>query len=971
MLYDRLSDEQKSVVDSWGKGLAVVAGAGCGKTTTLVAKCLRFVEMNPEGKFVAVSFTEKSASDLRTKLFQSLPVTSASSRHRVTTIHGLCSSIIREFPREAGFEGDERIAAEWESEVIWEESLRKLWAGDLSESLKQSLRRLLSRESRSGLEMLIGRMRRVFEMGYEDHFDGGEDLDLKSVFELSGYVTKHYQRLKERQGVMDFADLEQGAKRALRELHVRRSYHNRFQLVLVDEFQDTNPLQAEIIWSFAKPDHSNLCVVGDPKQSIYRFRDADVQSFVEITRKLPRQLSLTGNYRSRPKIIEFTNQVCAPLFEPSNFEYDELRATQEDAEYSSVIRLDVQKPEDLCRWMISEVERGLSWGDMAILFRKIRGNESWIQALASSGIPFVIGSGGLFWDDPLARELTAFLRWWDNPENRLSAVVFFRSPWVGIPDQVCDEWIRSDQSLEECFFSSDYPIAKVLQKVRSKNLRPGELLLQLLKVDPLEEQIGAEILALWHRVEDFSLKGFGFSEVIQEISHSMESKRRESVVPPPLDGGKLTILTLHGAKGLEFSHVILVDLQGKKRASDLPLLFWNRQIEFNGGLYLGKRNKDGDRLARDPSEKKWRDFERVCELEESKRLFYVALTRAKDRLVLAFPSGSEKSDLDREKAISQDNWRGWIETLGGELPKESISEDPVTLKSVNKELEENPTSLRSQRGFPKPIEWMRPRHSVTEWNVLSQCERQYEWKYLSVSPLNSIAPQSPAELNFQSFQKKPSEKIPGNSKLDFSQLGTQVHSCIERLDLDGLRELEKEYGKKVFNSNALIQWIENSPLMDSGLLAWNELAFEVPVHQDVLVGTIDRLVFHSDRYTLMDYKVTSSERSPAELIRDYQRQIFLYAWAVCRLEEKAQHHLDLQLVHISPSSVKNVPVEISKDDEWVFYDVGKSSDHPVSTWLQQANQIVNGKKGQPIVGRACDHCDFVKLCPEGASKVSR
>src|SRR5207245_408548 len=135
--------------------------------------------------------------------------------------------------------------------------------------------------------------------------------------------------------------------------------------------------------------------------------------------------------------------------------------------------------------------------------------------------------------------------------------------------------------------------------------------------------------------------------------------RRERDVPPPLNQGQLPILTLHGSKGLEFPHVILVDLGKKPKASDMPLLFWDREK----GIRLGGRTEDGDRDSDDPTESRWREDERRKELAESKRLFYVALTRARERLVLVCPKLEEKDQakIKPESAYTEDHWRAWIE----------------------------------------------------------------------------------------------------------------------------------------------------------------------------------------------------------------------------------------------------------------------------------------------------------------------
>src|SRR5690606_8569127 len=110
-------------------------------------------------------------------------------------------------------------------------------------------------------------------------------------------------------------------------------------------------------------------------------------------------------------------------------EYEPLVAGREaDPESDPVIRIDVETPEQLADWISAEVERGVPLHEMALLLRKIRGSDKWLKPIAAAGIPIAVGSGGLFWEDPRVREITAFLRWWDQPGNALSGAVFLRAP---------------------------------------------------------------------------------------------------------------------------------------------------------------------------------------------------------------------------------------------------------------------------------------------------------------------------------------------------------------------------------------------------------------------------------------------------------------------------------------------------------------------------------------------------------------
>ena len=136
------SPEQQAVIDTWDQGMAVIAGAGSGKTTTLVTKCGELLKRKPDARFAAVSFTEKSASDLRAKLARNLALKSEGGTlggNWVMTIHGLCGAVIRENPREAGFDGEETMLSESEAQLLWERALESLWMDELPEETLEAL----------------------------------------------------------------------------------------------------------------------------------------------------------------------------------------------------------------------------------------------------------------------------------------------------------------------------------------------------------------------------------------------------------------------------------------------------------------------------------------------------------------------------------------------------------------------------------------------------------------------------------------------------------------------------------------------------------------------------------------------------------------------------------------------------------------------------------------------------------------
>jgi ATP-dependent helicase/nuclease subunit A len=947
---ENLSPEQRRVVETWDRGVAVLAGAGSGKTTTLVIKCEELVRRDPEARFAAVSFTERSAADLREKLALRFPLTG----HRVATIHGLCASVIREYPREAGFDGEETMLTEPEAELLWERAVEGLWRDDLPDGLARDLDALLARESREATLKLLRRVRSLGLFGLLSSLEASSDSEERALARAARFALERYERLKRRRGVLDFNDLERGAGRALGHEAVRRAYHRRFALLLVDEFQDTNQVQAEILWKLARPDLSNLCVVGDPKQSIYRFRDADVSVFEAYRRRLPEQLSLTWNFRSRPGVIELANRACAPAFEASGMEYEALVARREaGTAFAPAERMDARGPEDLAAWVRGESARGVPLEDMALLLRTIRGgNEKWLRALTAAGIPIAIGSGGFFWEDPRARELVALLKWWCNPGNTYSGAVFLRAPWVGVGDAELDTWIRGD-GLRAGFLRSGHPLARALARFDGRVARPGELLLALLVDEAVEAELGAPLLGLWHRAEELASRGLGFEAVAHELALSIEEDRREREVPPPRNLGQLRVLTIHGSKGLEFPHVILVDLpEAARPLREYPLLYWDREH----GARLASRDAAGE-LVKTGLDAEWREREKAKELAESKRLFYVALTRARERLVLVCPAPGPTARPVSERAreidpYTVDHWRGWVERSGAEMGTAVTREllpvtgNPLTVNGSRVTGDRLPVT---GNGIP-PIPLRRPRHSVTELNLLQRCPRAYEWTYIRPRPVA----EGVRGLGLYTGARPTRES---ETELTRRELGTRVHACLETGDYDGLRALEREAGADRFQAEPVVSWATSSPLMapprEGRRRVWTELAFEAPVGDEAIVGALDRLVAEDGRYTLVDFKVTEKAKSVDALVETYRGQLALYAWALARLEPEAEGRTEALLVNISSRTIQTVPVPVA------------SGDGAIEALVSRAARVVAGEPAAPTPGALCRVCEFRPLCPEG------
>lgn len=942
--------EQQSVIETFGLGQAVRAGAGCGKSTTLVAKCLLLLERNPHARFVAVSFTDKSAEDLKAKFAKAIPSFAElgnRSGYWVMTIHRLCRAIIREFPAEAGLVGDERILSESEAQLLWERALREFWFDELPEPLSQALERFSVRESRMELESLLLRLKRVEAFGALERMLASGDADTRALGLLGEFVLGRYAELKRRQGFMDFDDLERFAIQALRSPNVRQSYHRRFDLVVVDEFQDTNPVQSELVRLFARPDASNLCVVGDSKQSIYRFRDADVSLFEEVCSRLPSQHTLSLNFRSTPEIIHFANQVCEEAFEASKLRYDPLEPALGPLPgcESSVMELKVDDPASFAAFMRKKIDEGDRLDEIALLLRKIRGNEKWLLNLSQKGIPISVESGGFFWEDPRVHEMVSALKWWMDPANRLSGAVFLRAPWMRIPDSTLDAWSAEDPSFREPFFKSSHPIARRLDALRGRTQRPSEFLETLVQDEAVERELGLAYLGLWHRCEEWSLMGLSFEEIVRECQRAIDEGRRDKEYPSPQSGGRLRVLTVHGSKGLEFPTVILIDLQGKARAKAPSQLLWNRAR----GIFLARKDADGEKVEDETDLAEWKKTEKEEELAESKRVLYVALTRAMKRLLLVYPS-KELEGIDRAQALEEDHWRAWIQTSKAHAQS---AIDARLSDRVGKPVEPTEHEPLNEKPAILPHAYRRARHSVTEWLKLEQCERRFAWELLKQDAFSEEAqsvPQADEEVALQRFSGK-----------DQNELGTAVHAALENRDFDELKRLEQAWGKIRFKSAPVEDWVRRSPFFDGSLVArrdfWTECAFEIPIGADVLVGSMDRLVKRDGVWHVIDFKVTRARKDPETLLKAYRQQLQWYAWALRKLEPSVQaRQVRAWIIGFYPGGVTEVEVKLDEGIE------GAGSDQAAREMTERAARVLLKGDGVPKPGAHCAYCRVNALC---------
>ncbi len=949
-----MNEKQKQIIETFGFGQSVIAGAGCGKTTTLVAKCLALLKNKSTARFCAVSFTEKSVRDLKESLAKGFQTARLDPSHWVKTIHGLCSTIIQEFPVSAGLQGGERILLEDEAKRLWIRSVNILWSSNENAEISEAVDRLLQTYSRKQLETLFAKLRTLMSFGV-DRFIKPEMTDLWLVFQS---IYHRYQHSKDRDGALDFNDLELFALKALKDPSVRTYYQSRFDLVLVDEFQDTNPIQGEILELFVKPDFSNLCIVGDPKQSIYRFRDADVSVFQDLTLKLPKKHLLDTNYRSRPGIIDFVNQVCKPTFEASEIPYEPLEAGRdEDAPAQTrVSRLEIDSEDDLAAFLKSEQHRGVDLSEYVILARSVRKDKTakFLRALDTAKIPFLLGSGGRFYSDVRVQELISFLRGWISPKNTLSQVAALRAPWIGLTDAelLQIQETEKDVYFETFFKTSPHSVAIALRDDylsfdRVTRLRPGEVLEKLIKIDQFDESFYLPLVTLWHKAEELSGQGRRFEEVVQYFSEAMETEKIEKEIPAPAERGMVRLLTVHSSKGLQFPRVILLDFDGEYKSPAMnDDLIWDRKR----GVHLFNRDEDGKRDSDDVQNVVWTKIEKQAQVAESKRVFYVALTRAQEELILVW-----KKEIKRSKASEapdfnphlSDNWRAWTEA--SLIPEQKI----FNRTEVSSDPEVTRFEVYQAKNFQNfDPESFRPRHSPSEWLILNQCERRYRKKYGMV--LDETEEKSRVVYLTDLETEKDEEVTAPRSEI--AEKGERIHSLIEH---ENWHDLQAEFQNSETGSK-IVESLQKVLSRDLNWKIYRELGFEAPLGAyEALVGMMDRLEVNETEKTIriVDYKFTAKPKSKEALLLNYELQLKLYLWAATKLIDFIPEKLEAELIHFTVNSVEMIEV-----------DPSRLSLPAIEKEVFGLFEKARGVGSNATLGDYCRYCEVSSDCPSFMAK---
>jgi len=500
---------------------------------------------------------------------------------------------------------------------------------------------------------------------------------------------------RRRQGKLEFQDLLVLSRDLLRDRpDVRKALHDRFPRILIDEFQDTDPLQVELAallahegagdperWDTATAEPGRLFFVGDPKQSIYRFRRADIELFKRARGAFSAtHLPLSKNFRSRPEILDWVNTVCGTLF--AGFGQDDrqadwipLEAGKEPAREprvhvlghgvdSSTLAHEIRRQEAEAiagailaakkqDWLHGSKPKGepTRYSDIAILLPTRTNSPAIERALAAAGIPVRVESRSLLFGAQEIRDLTNILAAIDDPTDDVAVVAALRSPAFAvedgdllthvsaggrwdytrdIPDESPDSMRESMAALGQ--FHDDrwrMSIGALVERVIA-----SRRMLELAVTTPRPRETWRRLRFVAEQAR--ALGDSGTVSSLRQFVHWLRTQAKErtliaEAVANEPDDDAVRILTVHASKGLEFPIVILAGL-GIDPRNSRPSIVWKR----NGGREsIGVRAGNSSAYFETPGYQALADEESQHTALERDRLFYVAATRAKERLVVS------------------------------------------------------------------------------------------------------------------------------------------------------------------------------------------------------------------------------------------------------------------------------------------------------------------------------------------------
>ena len=675
-IYDSLNEEQKKGVFTTEGPVLLLAGAGSGKTRVLTHRAVYLIEelgVNPY-HILAITFTNKAAGEMRERIDDMVGY--GSENIWVSTFHSTCVRILRRFIDHIGFGTNFTIYDTEDQKTIMKDICKRLEIDTKMYKEKSFLAAISSTKD----ELISPEAYALRAQG-----------DFRKMKEAAVY--REYQQVLRKNNALDFDDLIVKTVELFQsDMEVLDYYQERFRYIMVDEYQDTNTAQFQLIKLLAGK-YKNLCVVGDDDQSIYKFRGANIYNILNFEKEFPNAVTikLEQNYRSTQNILNAANGVIA-----NNVGRKAKRLWTENEEGEKIafhqFETGFDEADYVAKDIRSKVREGMyHYGDCAVLYRTNAQSRLFEERFITASIPYKIVGGVNFYSRREIKDLLAYLKTIDNAMDDLAVRRIINVPKRGIGattlSRVQDYADANGLTFYNALKMAEEigtigrasakirPFVMLIQSMRSKlpYISVSELLQEIIEetgyVRELEAENTEEAQQRIENIDELISKAVTYEE--SEEEPTLSGFLEEVALVADIDSVDETqdyvvLMTLHSAKGLEFPQVYLAGMED--------------------GLFPGF----GAICAENPT----------AEIEEERRLAYVGITRAKERLSISCARMRMIRGETQYNKVSRFVKEIPRELLAGTIQKEKMPDIPKPSMMAKNAFSAKPMALR-RTGVPE------------------------------------------------------------------------------------------------------------------------------------------------------------------------------------------------------------------------------------------------------------------------------
>lgn len=972
-LLSHLNTEQREAVTHINGPLMIVAGAGTGKTTVVTNRIAWLIDQGhakPE-EILALTFTEKAASEMEERVDRLLPYGYVDLQ--ISTFHSFAEKLLRQYGAELGLSRDFKLLTELDAWLLTRQYFDEFdlnYYRPLGNPTKY-IKSLLTHFSRAKDSAIDPEAYYAYVEEQKANLDGlqadeSTTAEIARLEELAGaYAT--YQNILLKDDALDFGDLMLYTLKLLQTRpHIKKELHQRFKFVLIDEFQDTNDAQYEIIKELLHKGQ-NVTVVGDDDQSIYKFRGASLANILQFEDDFPnaKQIVLTQNYRSAQEILDLSHAFIQHN-NPNRLEANEQRTLskklQSNTEGKAVIKhihartLDEEVTQVVHQIVDLKTTQQIDWSDVAILVRSNSIGMDFASALDQYKIPYqFLALSGLYTKSSIM-DLMAYLRVIDNPFDSPNMYRLLTSPMCDVSDRTILELNRLAQQKGKSLFEAcekmdfwlDEPtddsqnIQHLLKQIESfqeiHRTKPvGELFIQVSKesgyltyLNQLPEQKKLDqfsyLQQFYQRMKSFERRHE--QPVLHHFLTEFDNERaagEEGSLSIDLESGPdmVRVMTIHAAKGLEFKYVFIVNLVAQK----FPTNAKSDPIPLPEGLIKNTHDKQ-------------------AHLEEERRLFYVAVTRAKMGLYL---TSAEDYGGKRKRKLSR-----FLHEIGYDQPQ--FAEQVMDVFDEDRQADSVSVDQNESVNLPVPKQF-----SFTQLAAFKTCPLQYKFAHVLKIPVagkwtfsygktmhNTLQEFFIAWLERSASQQtslfeQEAPPAPTSVPVKQEELMEMYQRCWQDEWYVNESQREKYHEQGLISLNAFYRQVQKDIPRPLSI----EQGFTMKFGDVVLKGRIDRIDQVEGGVEIIDYK-TGKPKTQKSISKEDKEQLFLYQLA-------ARDVLGLNPVKLTYIYLEdNTHVSFLGSDE----DLLSVQESVVNRVQEIKNSKFEARPGFP----QCKFCDFSDIC---------